>query len=194
MEIDYTGAKILGDEIRRLRAEGVDVAVARLESVRAQASFAQQGLEALIGKDHLFHSVEEAIVRFAAGPLRLSFREDEASMDDDRQISFPASPSAGSPSAMSRSTRGSAAAVRRALLLHGYPQTHAMWHRLEARSRRSLHSRRRRPARLWRLRAKTPSSREAPITPATRKRAMGVRQWTLMRALGHRALLRAPAA
>ena len=61
VEIDYTGAKILGDEIARLRGEGIDVAFARLESVRAQASFAQQGLEALVGKDHLFHSVEEAI-------------------------------------------------------------------------------------------------------------------------------------
>ena len=62
VEIDYTGAKVLGDLITRLRAEGVDLAIARLESVRAQASFARTGLEALIGKDHLFHSVEEAIV------------------------------------------------------------------------------------------------------------------------------------
>jgi sulfate permease, SulP family len=61
VEIDYTGAKILGDAIKRLRSEGVDVALARLESVRAQASFKRQGLEALIGTDHLFHSVEEAI-------------------------------------------------------------------------------------------------------------------------------------
>jgi MFS superfamily sulfate permease-like transporter len=68
VEIDYTGAKILGDEITRLRGEGVDIAFARLESVRAQASFAKQGLEALIGKNHLFHSVEEAIS--ALGPSR----------------------------------------------------------------------------------------------------------------------------
>ena len=61
VEIDYTGARILGDEITRLRAKGVEVAFARLESVRAQASFVRQGLEDLIGKDHLFHSVEEAI-------------------------------------------------------------------------------------------------------------------------------------
>jgi SulP family sulfate permease len=67
VEIDYTGAKILGDEFKRLRGEGVDVAVARLESVRAQASFAKQGLEALIGKDHLFHSVEEAISALQPG-------------------------------------------------------------------------------------------------------------------------------
>ena len=61
VEIDYTGAKALGDVVHRLRAGGVDVAVARLESVRAQQSFARQGLEALLGRDHLFHSVEEAV-------------------------------------------------------------------------------------------------------------------------------------
>ena len=60
-EIDYTGAKILGDAIKRLQATGVAVAVARLESVRAQESFARQGLMRLIGEDHIFHSVEEAI-------------------------------------------------------------------------------------------------------------------------------------
>lgn len=65
-DIDYTGAKILGDAISRLQAAGVAVAVARLESVRAQASFARQGLTRLIGEDHVFHSVEEAIK--ALGP------------------------------------------------------------------------------------------------------------------------------
>jgi MFS superfamily sulfate permease-like transporter len=60
-EIDYTGAKILGDAISRLQAAGVTVAVARLESVRAQASFARQGLTRLIGEDRIFHSVEEAV-------------------------------------------------------------------------------------------------------------------------------------
>jgi SulP family sulfate permease len=62
VEIDFTGGNVLGDLIRRLRAEGVDIALARLESVRAQENFARLGLEALIGKDHLFHSVEEAVV------------------------------------------------------------------------------------------------------------------------------------
>ena len=60
-EIDYTGATVLAALVSRLRAEGVDVAFARLESVRAQQSFARQGLEALVGRDHLFHSVEEAV-------------------------------------------------------------------------------------------------------------------------------------
>jgi len=61
-EIDYTGGKVLGDLITRVRAQGVDIALARLESVRAQERCARLGLEALIGKDHLFHSVEEAVV------------------------------------------------------------------------------------------------------------------------------------
>ena len=60
-EIDYTGAKILGDAISRLQAAGVAVAVARLESVRAQASFARYGLTDLIGEGRIFHSVEEAV-------------------------------------------------------------------------------------------------------------------------------------
>lgn len=68
VEIDYTAGKILGEQIQALKGAGVQVAVARLESVRAQESFARQGLESLIGKDHLFHSVEEAIE--ALGPAR----------------------------------------------------------------------------------------------------------------------------
>jgi sulfate permease, SulP family len=61
VEIDYTGATVLADLIGQLRRRGVDVAVARLESVRAQQSFARLGLFALIGRDHVFRSVQEAI-------------------------------------------------------------------------------------------------------------------------------------
>jgi SulP family sulfate permease len=67
VEIDYTGAKVLSDVVQRLRADGVDVAFARLESLRAQQSFARQGLEALVGRDHLFHSVEEAVRALTPG-------------------------------------------------------------------------------------------------------------------------------
>jgi len=67
VEIDYTGAVVLGALVKRLRGEGVDVAFARLESVRAQQSFARQGLEALVGRDHLFHSVEEAVRELTPG-------------------------------------------------------------------------------------------------------------------------------
>ncbi len=69
VEIDYTGATVLDELVRRLRGKGVDVAVARLESVRAQQSFARLGLFALIGRDHVFRSVQEAIDALArSGP------------------------------------------------------------------------------------------------------------------------------
>jgi sulfate permease, SulP family len=61
VEIDYTGAIVLADLIRRLRDRGVDVAIARLESVHAQQSFTRLGLFALIGRDHAFRSVQEAV-------------------------------------------------------------------------------------------------------------------------------------
>jgi SulP family sulfate permease len=67
VEIDYTGATVLAELVSQLRSRGVDVAVARLESVRAQESFARLGLFALIGRDHVFRSVQEAIDALA-GP------------------------------------------------------------------------------------------------------------------------------
>jgi sulfate permease, SulP family len=60
IEIDFTAAQILRDLIRRCHADGVEIAIARLESVRAQAAMARFGINALLGSDHLFHSVEEA--------------------------------------------------------------------------------------------------------------------------------------
>jgi sulfate permease, SulP family len=65
VEIDYTAALVLGAAIRQLRAQGIALAIARLESVRAQEAFARLGLEKLIGADHLFHSVEEAVQALA---------------------------------------------------------------------------------------------------------------------------------
>jgi MFS superfamily sulfate permease-like transporter len=61
VEIDYTGASVFSDLVHALRQRSVDVAVARLESLRAQQSFERLGLLALIGPDHIFHSVQEAI-------------------------------------------------------------------------------------------------------------------------------------
>jgi hypothetical protein len=43
--------------------------VARLESIRAQNSFQRFGLTNLLGQDHLFHSVEEAIAAFQAAKV-----------------------------------------------------------------------------------------------------------------------------
>ena len=59
--VDYTAAKVLGATIRGLRGRGIDVAFARLESVRAQQDCARLGLTELIRPDRLFHSVEEAV-------------------------------------------------------------------------------------------------------------------------------------
>jgi MFS superfamily sulfate permease-like transporter len=61
VEIDFTAAQILGDLIRRCHADGVDFAIARLESIRAQAAMARFGINDLLGPDHSFRSVEEAI-------------------------------------------------------------------------------------------------------------------------------------
>ena len=61
VEIDFTASAVLAGVIAAARADGVDFAVARLESVRAQAAFDRFGLTVLLGEDHLFHSVEQAI-------------------------------------------------------------------------------------------------------------------------------------
>ena len=60
VEIDYTAAQILDETIRRCRAQGVDFAIARLESVRAQAALERFGVLATLGRGRLFHSVDEA--------------------------------------------------------------------------------------------------------------------------------------
>jgi sulfate permease, SulP family len=59
--IDYTAARILADIIRHCRDRGIAFSVARLESVRAQEAFERLGLTELLGADHLFHSVFEAV-------------------------------------------------------------------------------------------------------------------------------------
>lgn len=61
VEIDFTAAQILSELIRRCHADGVDFAIARLESIRAQHALARFGIDALLGPDRQFHSVEEAI-------------------------------------------------------------------------------------------------------------------------------------
>lgn len=66
VEIDYTGAQALATVARTLKAAGIDFAIARLESLVAQDAFARLGLADLIGKDHVFESVAEAVE--ALGP------------------------------------------------------------------------------------------------------------------------------
>lgn len=61
VEIDFTAAQILAEIIRGCRAEGVDFALARLESLRAQDALARFGIHALLGPERQFRSVEEAV-------------------------------------------------------------------------------------------------------------------------------------
>jgi sulfate permease, SulP family len=66
LEIDFTAAQVLRDLIGVCRANGVTVAIARLESVRAQQAIVRFDLDDLLGQDHIFHSVEQAIRALAA--------------------------------------------------------------------------------------------------------------------------------
>jgi len=68
VEIDFTAASILKEVIELAHRSGVDFAMARLESVRAQAAFERFGLLELLGGDHLFHSVAEAIKALGPAP------------------------------------------------------------------------------------------------------------------------------
>jgi MFS superfamily sulfate permease-like transporter len=62
LDVDYTGARILCDAIARLRKDGVEVALARLSDPNAQAAAKRTGLIDSVGEDHVFRSVDEAIV------------------------------------------------------------------------------------------------------------------------------------
>ena len=68
VEVDFTAAQILRDLIRRCHDDGIDFAVARLESIRAQEAFMRFGVGELLGADRLFHSVEEAIQALGKKP------------------------------------------------------------------------------------------------------------------------------
>ncbi len=61
VEVDFTASAILLEVIDAAHRAGMDFAVARLESLRAQAAFARFGVTDRIGADHLFHSVDMAI-------------------------------------------------------------------------------------------------------------------------------------
>ena len=68
VEIDFTASTILAGAIKDARAAGLDFAVARLESVRAREAFERLGLIEVIGPDHVFRSVAEAIETLAGPP------------------------------------------------------------------------------------------------------------------------------
>src|SRR6266436_1679570 len=67
-EIDFTAAQDLRDLFRECGTQGVTVAVARLESLRAQDAFERFGLYDVLPKDHVFHSVDEAVRGLAGTP------------------------------------------------------------------------------------------------------------------------------
>jgi len=65
VEIDFTAAQILLDVFKACDEQGVTVALARLESVRAQAAFERFRLFDTLPREHVFHSVDEAVRKLA---------------------------------------------------------------------------------------------------------------------------------
>jgi sulfate permease, SulP family len=61
LEIDFTAAQVLLDLFREIEAAGVTVAVARLESTRAQEAFERFRLYDVLPKERVFRSVDQAI-------------------------------------------------------------------------------------------------------------------------------------
>jgi MFS superfamily sulfate permease-like transporter len=61
VEIDFTAAQVLLDVFKECREGGATVAIARLESNRAQDAFERFRLYDVLPKEHVFHSVEEAV-------------------------------------------------------------------------------------------------------------------------------------
>jgi SulP family sulfate permease len=60
-DVDFTAAQVLLDLIGICNADGIEVAVARLESLRAQNAFARFKIYDALGHDRVFHSVDQAI-------------------------------------------------------------------------------------------------------------------------------------
>ncbi|MCA6122204.1 SulP family inorganic anion transporter [Bradyrhizobium sp. WSM 1704] len=61
IEIDFTAAQALHDLFRECLEQDVTVAVARLESTRAQDAFERFRLYDVLPRDHVFRSVDEAV-------------------------------------------------------------------------------------------------------------------------------------
>jgi sulfate permease, SulP family len=68
IDIDFTGSQMLRLVIAELHKRHIGVALARLESERAQRAVARSGLLAVLGSDSVFRSVDNAI------RVRLSIR------------------------------------------------------------------------------------------------------------------------
>jgi sulfate permease, SulP family len=61
VEIDFTAAQVLQELLKESHEDGVTVAVARLESTRAQDAFERFRIYDTLPREHVFHSVEEAV-------------------------------------------------------------------------------------------------------------------------------------
>jgi sulfate permease, SulP family len=61
LEVDFTAAQVLRDVIEDCRTDEIGFAIARLESLRAQDALERYGVGDLLGRDRIFHSVDEAI-------------------------------------------------------------------------------------------------------------------------------------
>jgi MFS superfamily sulfate permease-like transporter len=64
LEVDFTAAQVLREVVTICRDQDITFAVARLESLRAQDAFERFGIAGLVGRDHVFHSVDEAVRKF----------------------------------------------------------------------------------------------------------------------------------
>jgi MFS superfamily sulfate permease-like transporter len=67
IDIDYTGSELFQHAIANLKAKGVTVAIARLSHEQAQREARRSGLTRIVGKDHVFMSVEEAVQKLRPG-------------------------------------------------------------------------------------------------------------------------------
>lgn len=85
VEIDFTAARILRNVIAECREQGVDFAIVRLESVRAQESLERFGVLAELRSDRLFYSVDEATKRLAPDAPGSS----QAGFDAEQRSSLP---------------------------------------------------------------------------------------------------------
>jgi SulP family sulfate permease len=65
-EIDFTAAQDLRELLKECQAQGVAVAIARLESLRAQAAFERFELFDVLPRDRVFHSVDQAVRALAS--------------------------------------------------------------------------------------------------------------------------------
>lgn len=66
LEIDFTAAQALLELIGECDKQGVTLAIARLESTRAQQAFERFGIYGRLPRDRVFRSVDEAIKALAA--------------------------------------------------------------------------------------------------------------------------------